>query len=192
MPNVEYKTNVFSILNRSGRPLAARRIIRQHMRSQFYIRFAIKAIDFMTKRTQEGKDVFGNPFEGYSQSYKNSLAYKIYNKTGKVNLTLTGEMLASLAIGSTFDGEIKIVILGEHNQAKAQGHTFGIERRVGEAKKVKIGNRTKTIYAKQKVRRRFVGLSDKEETEVFEETLREEIDERNLVLAVEGGLRVVE
>ena len=57
---------------------------------------------------------------------------------------------------------------------------------------MKIGTRTKTVYTTRKVRRRFVGLSEKEEATVFEETLREELGDRLLVIAIDGGLRVID
>ena len=187
---ISYDTNVFDILNRSGRAIEQVRAIRRAMGTSFNIRFATKAIDQIFKRTVAGRNVFGKRFPRYAESYKRSLAFKIFGKTAHVNLTLSGEMLSSLGIGSVRDGKVKIIIIGDENNVKAEAHTFGIDRRVGSGKKVKVGKKTKLVFAKKKVKRPFLGLSLKEEDRIFEETLRQEIEERPLLYSVEGAIRL--
>lgn len=187
---ISYDVNTFEVLNRSGRSIEQVRALRRAMGSNFHVRFATKAIDQIFKRTISGNDVFGKPFERYSDSYKRSLAYRIYGKSSHVNLKLTGEMLSSMGIGSIRNGRVKIIIIGDLNNAKAEGHTFGIERNVGRGVKIKVGKRTKTVFKKQKVKRPFLGLSTDEENRIFEDTLREEIAERPLLYSIEGGVRL--
>jgi hypothetical protein len=56
-------------------------------------------IERIVDRTQQGKDKDGRRFSGYSQSYKDSLDFKIAGKSpGKVDLQLSGDMLAALAV----------------------------------------------------------------------------------------------
>lgn len=67
-------------------------------------------IDFIIKRTRDGKDVKGKDFPGkYSNAYTSSADYKIAGKpkSGKpINLSLTREMLNELSFLSDKKGEI--------------------------------------------------------------------------------------
>jgi len=60
-------------------------------------------IDEMVRRTQDGNDLKGKPFKGYSSAYM--------TKTGKTNppdLTLTGDMLDSLDVINVSGSKVKI------------------------------------------------------------------------------------
>ena len=72
-------------------------------------RIAEELIDVMITRTEEGVGVYGNPndprslkkrrFPGYSDTYINSLDFKIAGKSpGSVNLKLSGDMLAAIEL----------------------------------------------------------------------------------------------
>lgn len=97
------------------------------------VALSAEIIDEIIKRTQDGKDKKGNAFSGkaseYSESYKNSLEFKVAgkNKNAKPNLTLSGEMLNALTLLSHKPGEITIGIPkdDEFNNAKAEGNIKG-------------------------------------------------------------------
>lgn len=55
-------------------------------------------INKILERTAKGIDLNGSAFAKYSQSYKDSLDFNIANKTSKVNLKLSGEMLSDLEL----------------------------------------------------------------------------------------------
>jgi hypothetical protein len=73
------------------------------------VAIAKEVIDYIIKRTKDGKDKNEAAFQGYSASYKKSLDFKIAGKSpSKVNLTLSKEMLNSLELLSHKPGEITI------------------------------------------------------------------------------------
>lgn len=88
--------------------------------------FAQAVIDRIISRTESGRDAFGSQFKGYSKSYKDSLAFKAFGKSSRVNLELTGEMLSSVDILSISRGNLTIGITGEP-AARAYGHMTGME-----------------------------------------------------------------
>lgn len=58
-----------------------------------------RVVDFIRERTDKGLDKNNIPFKGYSDSYVNSLDFKIAGKSrGDVNLQLTGDMLTDLQV----------------------------------------------------------------------------------------------
>lgn len=70
---------------------------------------AQEVIDFVIKRSKDGVDKNGKAFPNYSASYVKSLDFKIAGKSkGKVNLTLSEEMLQSLSLISHKPGEVLI------------------------------------------------------------------------------------
>jgi hypothetical protein len=88
----------------------------------------IEIIDFIIDRSKKGKDKLNKDFPSYSKDYKSSLDFKIAGKNpNKVDLTLTGEMLNSLEILDTSEGEITIGINPKDklNTAKAEGNVTG-------------------------------------------------------------------
>lgn len=84
-------------------------------------------INFIVKRSKQGKGVDGTPFPKYSKSYTESLDFKNAGKSSKVNLTLSSEMLDSLQVLSAKKG--KVVIGFEkgdsRNNAVAEGNILG-------------------------------------------------------------------
>jgi hypothetical protein len=88
--------------------------------------FAQAAIDKIVERTQSGRDVNGNLFAPYSKLYKESLAFNVFGKSNKVNLTLTGSMLSSIN-PDTDTSNIKLQIDDSTEAAKAYGHITGFK-----------------------------------------------------------------
>ena len=82
-------------------------------------------VDQIKARTAQGKDIFGNSFEKYSESYKNSQSFKAAGKGNRVNLRLSSDMLESIDVD--FDGEKLILFLPEDQSPKAHGHMTGQE-----------------------------------------------------------------
>ncbi len=62
-------------------------------------RIAQDIITTIKRRTSEGLDASGNLFKGYSKSYE---------KTGTVNLRLSGDMLEGLVVLATGSGFVRI------------------------------------------------------------------------------------
>lgn len=84
-------------------------------------------IERIVNRTDQGKDKNNKIFKAYSDSYKDSLDFKIAGKKGKpVNLQLSGDMLAALSV---LDKTSRSVTIGFENgseeNAKADGNIRG-------------------------------------------------------------------
>ena len=125
-----------------------------------------EAVNQMIKRTQSGKDINGNKFGGYNQSYKKKLAYKYavkkYGRTQYASnkasdkLQLTGNLLSSLAYkvksikraSNDIIFTIELYIKGDLENKKAEGLQSATGR-----------TRTGSRYAKKKWE--FFGLSKK-------------------------------
>lgn len=88
--------------------------------------FAQALMDRILDRTKSGVDYDGQKFAAYSQRYKDSLMFKAFRKTSKVDMELTGEMLLSMEILSMRGNELEIGFTGEQ-AAKAYGHMTGME-----------------------------------------------------------------
>jgi hypothetical protein len=100
-------------------------------------RIAEDLIEVMISRSEDGVGVYGDPnnpkslkrrsFPGYSDTYINSLDFKIAGKSpGNVNLTLSGDML--VAIDLLEDRGNKLVIgfeAGSEENARADGNIRG-------------------------------------------------------------------
>jgi len=85
------------------------------------------AIEFMVDRTLEGRDVNGKRFPKYSKGYIESLDFKNAGKSpGKVDLQLSGDMLASIALLNETDGKIVVGIPdGSEEAGRAEGNILG-------------------------------------------------------------------
>lgn len=83
-------------------------------------------IDYMRDRTSKGKDYNGEAFAKYSESYKKSDEYEAYGKSSKVNMSLTGDMLASIDL-ETSGNLMTFVFDDAEDEAKAFGHMSGME-----------------------------------------------------------------
>jgi hypothetical protein len=83
-------------------------------------------IERIVNRTDQGKDKDGRKFPGYSKSYKESLDFKVAGKSSKVDLQLSGDMLAALSV---LDKTSRSVTIGFENgseeNAKADGNIRG-------------------------------------------------------------------
>lgn len=87
--------------------------------------FGQALIDHMVERTESGVDKNGQKFSAYPKSYKESDAFKAFGKTSKVNLTMTGDMLAQIDIVEAKANEIKIGWRDDTENAKAYNHNTG-------------------------------------------------------------------
>lgn len=65
-------------------------------------------IEFIEDRTAKGLDINNRAFPAYSKDYIGSLDFKISGKTRKVNLSQTGDTLASIELLSHGPGSITI------------------------------------------------------------------------------------
>ena len=83
-------------------------------------------IDRIIERTESGKGLSGKNLKSpYSKEYADSLEFKAFGKSrGKVNMTLTGDMLASIDILRSTRDTITIGIEGDQ-AAKAFNHQTG-------------------------------------------------------------------
>lgn len=81
--------------------------------------------EFIRIRTQEGgRDKNNRKFAKYSEAYKESDAFAIGGKSSKVDLTLTGDMLASLDVTDVTPNRITIA-MDEDETGKAYGNISG-------------------------------------------------------------------
>lgn len=82
--------------------------------------------DFIRKRTQKGKDKNNKAFPRYSKDYKASLDFRNAGKSSKVNLTLSGDMLAAMDILSHKKGSGLIGYEnGTEENSRAEGNIKG-------------------------------------------------------------------
>lgn len=84
-------------------------------------------IEHIVERTENGVDKDGKKFPGYSKSYLASLDFKNAGKSpSKVDLTLSGDMLAALALLSERKGALTIGFEnGTPENDKAEGNRLG-------------------------------------------------------------------
>lgn len=84
-------------------------------------------VEHIYDRTDKGLDKDGKPFRKYSKSYVESLAGQIGGKTknGKVNLQLSGDMLAAMTVLSSSEGEIRIGWRDRTERQIAEGNIIG-------------------------------------------------------------------
>lgn len=88
----------------------------------------LEVIDFIVNRTEKGIDKNGEKFPKYSASYVNSNDFKNAGKSkGKVNLTLSKEMLNSIELLSEKSGELVVGFdKGDKElNGKAEGNIVG-------------------------------------------------------------------
>lgn len=84
-------------------------------------------IEHIVDRTQRGKDKNGKDFPAYSSSYVKSLDFKIAGKSrGKVDLQLSGDMLAAIQLLSSKKGKLTVGFeRGAEENGRAEGNILG-------------------------------------------------------------------
>lgn len=84
-------------------------------------------IETIRRRTEKGMDKNGKRFPGYSDEYAASLDFKVAGKSkSKVDLTLSGDMLAALTVLDSRPGKITIGFeSGTEENARADGNIRG-------------------------------------------------------------------
>ncbi len=83
-------------------------------------------IDRMVSRTKDGKSFFGKNFRKYSKDYIDSEDFKAFGKSpGDVNMTLTGDMLASIDILDISGNTIEPGIDDPEEAIKSFAHNTG-------------------------------------------------------------------
>lgn len=167
MARLKLKIDIVSVINgltsdRSKR-LAYKRIMASPAAKRDY---GNKCIDQIIDRTLSGKDKYGDSFKGYSDAYKNSLIFRIYQKEkNKVTLKLTGAMQSAIRVTGVDSRSVEIGITDSIEAEKASGHIDG-------ANNLPV--------------RDFWGLSVKETEEILKETLRLFSDETSAAI-IEAG-----
>lgn len=160
----QYRINLLEVFNAALGNSPARDNVRPLIsREDFKSAFGKKVIDKIQERTLQGIDRNGNPFKGYSKEYAESLVFKIYAKSSKVNMKLTGEMLASMVVAGMDRHYVTIEFIDDKNKNKAHGHVTG---RLGKS-----------------VIRDFFGLPRAVEIELLKETIKNFQNENLLNLA---------
>ncbi len=87
---------------------------------------ALEILEKIVERTQNGKDKNGDKFAPYTKDYKESLNFKLGGKSSKVDLTLSGDMLADMQLLNHKNGEITIGYEnGTESNSKAEGNIRG-------------------------------------------------------------------
>ena len=118
---------------------------------------AQEIIDYMIDRTLQSKDKNNREFKPYSSEYKKSLDFKNAGKTKKVNLTLSGDMLASMELLHNRKGAITIGYKkGSEENDKAQGNRTG---QYGSTRKTKIDPKSGKRVSRSYKPRDFLGIS---------------------------------
>lgn len=85
-------------------------------------------IEHIVDRTQKGIDRRGRRFPGYSESYIDSLDFKIGGKSpGKVDLQLSGDMMAAIALLKDRRDRLEIGfrMSDDEENARAEGNILG-------------------------------------------------------------------
>ena len=124
--------------------------------------YGIEVIDRIVERTEAGKDKNNEKFQAYSDAYKKSLEFKVYGKSSKVNLTLSGEMLTSMAPEEGSGQKVVIEFVDDTNNDKAHGHIHGTKIKKGK-------NKGETHLPK----RDFFGLPKEEEEAILKKVIKE-------------------
>jgi hypothetical protein len=127
-------------------------------------------VDHIIKRTREGRGENMKKWSGkagrYSDSYKNSLDFKIAgkSKSGPVNLSLTGDMLSMLEVLSVSKKKIVIGYPGSDSElnGKVEGNRIGSYGGSPDSSKA----------------RDFLAIGDKDKKEVLKNYPINDVEER--------------
>jgi hypothetical protein len=88
-------------------------------------------VERIVQRTEQGKNVDGKSFPKYSKAYTESLDFKNSGKSGSVDLTLSGDMLAALTVLKTSEKYVEIGFSDSSVEGRAEGNirgTYGKKR----------------------------------------------------------------
>jgi hypothetical protein len=101
--------------------------IPEHLKPDQRLELADLIIERIVDRTQSGIDRFGRDFPGYSKEYIKSLDFSNAGKrAGRVDLQLSGDMLAAIELLNHKRGVLKIGFQrGTEENAKAEGNILG-------------------------------------------------------------------
>jgi hypothetical protein len=96
-------------------------------------------IEHIVDRTQRGVDRNGKRFPGYSKSYMDSVDFTISGKSKNVDLQLSGDMLAAIALLKDRRGELEIGFRksDKDENARAEGNILGSYGREPNPKKAR-------------------------------------------------------
>ena len=134
-------------------------------------------VDFIVDRTQRGLGINNQPFAGYSDSYKNSDDFAIAGKSGTVDLTLTGDMLAELQVLSHSAGIISIGYPNDSDENnRAEWHRFP-----------RPNSKTGALAPK----RDFLGISEKDLKVIVDRYLSENPEIRDVENRAEREARAI-
>ena len=127
-PKVQYKLNMVKIFNRAfvGENLSKKNQLRAFISDpSVKLNYGRAVISKIQERTEKGIDKRSVPLKRYSKSYAKSDIFRIFGKTRKVDMTLSGEMLASMIpIPRIRNREVVIEFQPDQNN-KAHGHVNG-------------------------------------------------------------------
>jgi hypothetical protein len=91
-----------------------------------YGRRLVNEIEKNTLRGRDKNDKSMTANTPYSKAYKESLEFKVHGKTSRVNMRLSGQMLASMAVTSTDATSVTIGFLSKEQEKKARRHINGV------------------------------------------------------------------
>lgn len=99
---------------------------------------ASEIISFVRQRTLKGEDFEHGKFPKYSKAYQNSLDFKATGKSNKVNLMLSGDMLANIDLVKDKEDQLVIGYSDDNENAlKAEGNQIGSYGREANSKKAR-------------------------------------------------------
>ena len=163
-PKVKYKINLNEVFSRaySGVDIETRTQLRPLLSDPEVKRtYGLKVKERIEKNTLDSKDRFGKNFPAYSSAYKESDIFKIFGKTSKVNMKLSGEMLASMRQIPGARQTVTLDFISKENNDKAHGHINGAN----------VGRGVRGPHLKV---RNFFGLPKDEEEELLKETIEDQ------------------
>lgn len=83
-------------------------------------------VQAIKQNTQSGLDKKGRSFKKYSDSYKKSFPFKVFGKSGSVDLTLTGDMLDTMEVIEDDSESVTVGWQDEQQKLKAENHIHGV------------------------------------------------------------------
>jgi len=125
---VQYKLDLVQIFQRAyaGTELQKKNQLRAFISEpSLKLNYGRHVIDEIRARTSSSIDKKSNPFKKYSKTYMKSDIFKIFGKSPKVDMTLSGEMMASMIPVPRFTKTEVIIEFADDQNDKAHGHVNG-------------------------------------------------------------------